>query len=109
MRGYRSFSLGPLDELGNATGGNRKVIGTAEFLFPMPGAEQDRSLRLAAFLDGGQVYASKIELGDLRYATGIALFWSSPFGPLRLSWAHPINPQSGDRKQQLQFTFGTGF
>src|SRR5918999_484227 len=109
VRGYRSFSLGPRDELGNSTGGNRKVAGTAEILFPMPGAEQDRSLRLAAFIDGGQVYAGKIDLGDLRYATGIALFWSSPMGPLRLSWAHPLNPKDVDRKQQLQFTFGTGF
>jgi outer membrane protein insertion porin family len=109
VRGYRPFSLGPLDELGNTTGGNRKLVGTAEILFPMPGAEQDRSLRLAAFVDGGQVYADKIEFGELRYATGIALFWSSPMGPLRLSWAHPLNPRDGDRKQQLQFTFGTGF
>jgi outer membrane protein insertion porin family len=109
VRGYRSFSLGPLDENNNAIGGNRKITAIAEFLFPMPGAEQDRSLRLAAFIDGGQVYANKMDLGDLRYATGIALFWSSAFGPLRLSWAHPLNPQSGDRKQQLQFTFGTGF
>jgi outer membrane protein insertion porin family len=109
VRGYRSFSLGPRDENGDATGGNRKVTATAEILFPMPGAEQDRSLRLAAFVDGGQVYANKIELGDLRYATGLALFWSSPLGPLRLSWAHPLNARSEDRKQQLQFTFGTGF
>jgi outer membrane protein insertion porin family len=109
VRGYRSFSLGPRDENGDATGGNRKVAGAAELLFPMPGAEQDRSLRLAAFIDGGQVYDNKIDLGDVRYSTGIGLFWSSPFGPLRLSWAHPLNPQSGDRKQQLQFTFGTGF
>ena len=66
-------------------------------------------MRLAAFVDGGQVYADNIEPGELRYATGIALFWSSPMGPLRLSWAHPLNPRDGDRKQQLQFTFGTGF
>jgi outer membrane protein insertion porin family len=109
IRGYRSFSLGPQDEFGNALGGNRKVVAVAEFLFPMPGAEQDKSLRLATFLDGGQVYANKIDLGDLRYAAGIALFWSSPMGPLRLSWAHPVNARDADRKQQLQFTFGTGF
>ncbi|HKX38564.1 MAG TPA: outer membrane protein assembly factor BamA, partial [Burkholderiales bacterium] len=109
VRGYRSFSLGPLDELGNATGGNRKLNGTAEVLFPMPGAEQDRSLRLAAFIDGGQVYAGKIELGELRYAAGLALFWSSPLGPLRLSFARPLNDRPGDRSQTLQFTFGTGF
>jgi len=109
VRGYRSFALGPIDELGNATGGNRKLVGTAEVLFPMPGAEQDRSLRLAAFLDGGQVYANKIELGELRYAAGLALFWSSPLGPLRLSLARPLNDKPGDRQQTLQFTFGTGF
>jgi outer membrane protein insertion porin family len=109
VRGYRSFSLGPLDELGNATGGNRKFVGTAGDPVPMPGAEQDRSLRLAAFIDGGQVYANKIELGELRYAAGLALFWSSPLGPLRLSFARPLNDKPGDRSQTLQFTFGTGF
>jgi len=109
VRGYRPFSLGPRDELGNATGGNRKLTGAAEILFPMPGAEQDRSLRLAAFVDGGQVYVNKIEPGELRFAAGIALFWSSPMGPLRLSWAYPLNAKPEDEKQQLQFTFGTGF
>jgi outer membrane protein insertion porin family len=109
VRGYRSFSLGPQDENGDAAGGNRKFVGVAEVLFPMPGAEQDRSLRLAAFLDGGQVYSNKIDFGELRYAVGIGLFWSSALGPLRLSWAHPLNARDGDRKQQLQFTFGTGF
>src|SRR6185295_15056258 len=96
-------------EVGYAAGGNRKFVGTAEILFPMPGAEQDRSLRLAAFIDGGQVYANKIELGEMRYAAGFALFWSSPLGPLRLSFARPLNDKPGDRKQSLQFTFGTGF
>jgi outer membrane protein insertion porin family len=109
VRGYRPFSLGPIDEFGNATGGDTKVVGIAEVLFPMPGAEQDRSLRLAWFVDGGQVYTDKLELGEMRFATGIGLFWSSPMGPLRLSWAHPLNAKDGDRKQQLQFTFGTGF
>src|SRR5512145_1417991 len=99
VRGYRPFSLGPLDELGNSTGGNRKLTGTAEILFPMPGAEQDRSLRLAGFVDAGQVYVDKIELSELRSATGIALFWSSPMGPLRLSWAYPLNAKDADRKQ----------
>jgi len=109
VRGFRSFSLGERDPNGNALGGNRKFAGTAEILFPMPGAEHDKSVRLAAFLDGGQVYVNRIVLGDLRYAAGIALFWSSPLGPLRLSFAHPLNAQSGDQKQGLQFTFGTGF
>jgi outer membrane protein insertion porin family len=109
VRGYRSFSLGPRDALGNATGGNRKVTASAELLFPMPGANRDPSLRLSAFVDGGQVYNDRYELSELRYSTGLALFWSSPLGPLRLSFAHPLNAESGDRIQRLQFTFGYGF
>ena len=109
VRGYRPFSLGPKDSLGNALGGNRKVIGSAALLFPMPGANRDPSLRLAAFFDAGQVYNDRVELSDLRYSVGLALFWSSPLGPLRLSFAEPLNVQGGDRLQRLQFTFGTGF
>jgi outer membrane protein insertion porin family len=109
VRGYRSFSLGPQDLNGNALGGNRKFTGSAEILFPLPGAEQDRSLRLAAFVDGGNVFAQSFELKELRYSTGLAFFWASPFGPLRLSYAKALNAKSTDHLQQLQFTFGTGF
>jgi outer membrane protein insertion porin family len=111
VRGYRAFSLGPRDINGNAVGGNTKLTGSAEFLFPMPGATAEQSLRLAAFLDAGQVYAqgAKVELGELRYSTGVALQWLSPFGPLRLSIANPLNRKDGDEAQRLQFTFGTGF
>jgi outer membrane protein insertion porin family len=111
VRGYRAFSLGPRDVTGNALGGNTKLTGAAELLFPMPGATAEQSLRLAAFLDAGQVYAAgaRVELGELRYAAGIALQWLSPFGPLRLSVAHPLNRKPGDEVQRLQFTFGTGF
>lgn len=109
VRGFRAFSLGPQDIDGNAIGGNRKATGTAEILFPMPGASRDPSLRLAAFLDAGQVYANKFELSELRYSAGFGLFWGSPIGPLRLSFGYPLNPESGDDIQRLQFTFGTGF
>ncbi len=111
VRGYNFSALGPQDNLGNVLGGNRRVVGQAEILFPVPGAAQDKSLRLAAFLDGGQVFGAdqKISLGDLRYATGLALSWNSPFGPLRLSIAQPLNATAQDRVQRLQFTFGTGF
>jgi outer membrane protein insertion porin family len=92
-------------------GGNRKVVVNAEVLFPMPGAGQDKSLRLAWFLDGGQVYGASqsLNLGELRYAAGLALAWSSPVGPLRLSYGFPLNEQPGDRIERLQFTFGTTF
>jgi outer membrane protein insertion porin family len=112
VRGYRPFSLGPQDALGNSLGGTRKMVGSAEVLFPVPGAQQDKSLRLAAFLDAGQVFGpgEKASLSELRYALGLALAWTSPFGPLKLSIAQPLNDKPGfDRVQRLQFTFGTAF
>jgi outer membrane protein insertion porin family len=112
VRGYEDFSLGPRDAQGNSLGGTRRVVGNLEFLFPMPGATQDKSLRLGAFLDAGQVYAEgqPVELSELRYSTGIALAWASPLGPLRLSYGMPINEREGfDRVQRLQFKFGTTF
>ena len=109
VRGYRPFSLGPQDIAGNAVGGNRKAAGSLEFLFPMPGAANDPSLRLAWFFDGGNVFAQSFQFNDLRYSTGLSFFWMSPFGPLKLSFAQPLNPKPEDHIQRLQFTFGTGF
>jgi outer membrane protein insertion porin family len=109
VRGFAPFSLGPRDELGNTLGGNREFIATAQVLFPLPGASHDPSVRLAWFFDGGNVFDRSYELNDLRYSTGLAFLWSSPFGPLKLSVGHPLNSKSGDHLQQLQFTFGTGF
>ena len=112
VRGYKAFSLGQQDAAGNVLGGTRKISGSAEILFPMPGAQQDKSLRLAAFIDGGQVYAAgdKVALGELRYSVGVALAWNSPFGPLKLSFGQPLNSKKGvDRVERLQFNFGTAF
>jgi outer membrane protein insertion porin family len=111
VRGYKAFSLGPTDAAGNSIGGNRSVYGTAEVLFPMPGAGNDPSLRLAAFVDGGQVFGQgeKINTSEFRYSGGIGVSWLSPFGPLRFSIAQPLNKKDGDDVQRVQFTFGTGF
>ena len=111
VRGYNSFSLGPRDAFGNVIGGNRRIVGTAEYQFPMPGAAKEQSLRLAWFVDAGQVWGQgqPINLGELRYSAGLGLSWASPFGPLRLSAGFPLNAKEGDNIQRLQFTFGTVF
>ena len=111
VRGYDSYSLGPRDSQNNILGGTRRLVGNAEFLFPMPGAGVDRSMRLSVFLDAGQVYGSdqKISLSDLRYSTGISFIWNSPMGPLRFSYGKPLNAKPGDNIQHLQFQLGQVF
>ncbi|MDH4293996.1 MAG: BamA/TamA family outer membrane protein, partial [Betaproteobacteria bacterium] len=36
-------------------------------------------------------------------------FWSSPFGPLKVSMAKAMNASVDDRTQTFQFTFGGAF
>ena len=112
VRGYRAFSIGPQDNDRNVLGGTRKVAGSAELFFPFPGVGTDRSLRLSVFLDAGQAYGAdqKFDLGDLRYSAGLGLAWNSPFGPLKISFANPLNQRKGfDRVERLQLNVGTTF
>lgn len=110
VRGFDTNSLGPRDTDDSILGGDRRITATAELLFPFPGLTKDRSLRLAAFVDTGRIYGSGfVPAGGFRYSAGIGLDWQSPFGPLRISFAQPLNAKDGDRLQRLQFTVGTTF
>jgi outer membrane protein insertion porin family len=112
VRGYDGNSLGPVDPTTDERlGGNRRIIASAEVLFPLPGMGQDKSVRLGAFFDAGQVWGvgDKLKLGDLRYSTGLSAAWNSPVGPLKFSFGFPINDQSGDKLQRVQFQMGTLF
>lgn len=117
VRGYDTASLGPRDLNADGTlsdertGGNKRLVGNAEVLFPVPGMSNDRSVRLALFVDGGQIFtkSEKLSLSDLRYSSGMAVSWVSPMGPLRFSLARPLNEKPGDRTQVFQFQMGTTF
>jgi outer membrane protein insertion porin family len=108
LRGYYAASVGPKDSDGNPTGGSKKVVGSAELLFPFPGLENDKSVRLGAFVDAG-VVDETYKFSQARASVGMSLLWVSPFGPIKISAAEPLRSQVGDKKQVLQFTFGTQF
>lgn len=110
VRGYRGNSLGSRDERGDPKGGNARIVGGTELIFPMPFVEAE-SLRMALFLDGGSVYDTrdKIDLGELRYSAGVGLIWLSPLGALTFSLAEPLNDRPGDRTQVFQFSLGSLF
>ena len=114
VRGYSSRSLGPRDPTADnlPVGGNRRVLANMELLFPMPGlAPDDRSVRLGWFVDAGMVYGhgERLDLGQLRYSTGLALNWYSPVGPLTFSYGVPLNEKPGDDTEAFQFTLGVPF
>ncbi|HEX8613509.1 MAG TPA: outer membrane protein assembly factor BamA [Telluria sp.] len=111
VRGYLSSSLGVVDRNGDAVGGAKRIIGNAELQMPFPGSGSDRSLRWFGFADAGQVYSEdqKMRLNELRYSAGLGVSWISPVGPLKLSYAKPLNAKPGDRLERFQFQMGTGF
>lgn len=121
VRGYQAGSLSVAERsrgLGDTRfnlpiGGSARLIMNAELQMPFPGTGVDRSLRWFTFFDAGQVFSpengEKINLGNLRYSTGLGLSWISPVGPLKLSLGYPMNPESYDRTQRFQFQLGTGF
>jgi outer membrane protein insertion porin family len=112
VRGYDSNSLGPRDGAGLYLGGNKSVVGSAELLFPIPGMEKEKSVRLSAFVDGGAIYGEGAQVPSsmgMRYSAGLSISWFSPAGPLKLSWAKPLNQKEQDKTQNIQFTLGTMF
>jgi outer membrane protein insertion porin family len=108
VRGYEASTLGPKDSNGDALGGSRRLVGNIELLFPVPGLSTEKSVRMGAFLDGGMVNDS-FDTNEMRYSVGLTVSWVSPIGPLKVSFAQPLNDKPGDEVQQFQFTFGTAF
>lgn len=110
VRGYTDNSLGPRDSLDRPLGGNFRLVGTAELIFPVPYIELE-SVRLSVFADGGNVYNTQesVDLGELRYSSGVSVQWVSPLGPFVFSVAAPLNKKEGDEIQIFQFNLGNVF
>ena len=53
--------------------------------------------------------AGDFDAGDLRYSLGLGVRWLSPFGPIKVSYAEPLNDESEDEVQNFQFSFGSTF
>ena len=117
VRGYKANTLGPRyyqegdlpgDPTGDPKGGAFKTVASTQFLLPAPFLDKSESVRLAAFFDIGNVFAtpSDFDANELRYSVGLAGYWISPLGPIVLSVAAPLNDKSGDETEVFQFSFG---
>ncbi|MEJ2479488.1 MAG: outer membrane protein assembly factor BamA [Acidihalobacter sp.] len=112
VAGYKDSSLGPLDPVtGQPTGGDAKLVGRASLIFPVPFLTNASSVRMSAFVDAGNVFASvkDFKANELRKSAGLAFEWLSPIGPLSFSLAKPLDKRSGDKTQVFQFNIGTYF
>jgi outer membrane protein insertion porin family len=111
VRAFEQGSLGVIDPTGAYIGGAKRVNLNAELYFPIPGTGTDKSLRIFAFGDAGNVWreGEPMTWDSMRASVGLGLSWISPVGPLKLSWGKPVRVQRNDRIQRFQFQIGTAF
>jgi outer membrane protein insertion porin family len=114
VRGYEIYSLGPQVTLFNQfgqpfaveqVGGSKELLFSQQISFPII---ESLGLRGEAFLDAGNSFrlSDSLSFNGLQYAWGVGLFWKSPFGPITVDIAKPINRRPND--QSTVFDFGAG-
>ena len=131
VRGFTESRLGPKDSFGNPYGGNMKVIGRAEILFPVP-QKWRASTRISLFFDVGNVFSQgagvdfvgrdgvtpvdyEFDYNELKQSAGLAVQWLAPLGVFRFSYGVPLNEFRGDgirypdEVESFQFTIGSAF
>jgi outer membrane protein insertion porin family len=109
VRVFEQNSLGVIDPTGAYVGGAKRFNFNTELYLPVPGMGNDKSLRVFAFTDAGNIWrdGEKMTADSLRVSAGFGLSWVSPVGPLKLSWGEPVRYQPTDRIQKFQFQIGT--
>ena len=126
VRGVKRNTLGPQDtplfpdfDDSDAFGGNVRIEGGAEILFPVPFMRDRRNMQMSVFLDAGNIFDTDCgdfqkncftpDFGELRYSTGVSGIWLSGFGPIQVSFATMLNEGSDDETEFFQFSFGQTF
>ncbi len=119
MRGFKDNTLGPRtysplsnNSKGDPFGGDRLILARSELFFPVPFLDQQsKNFRMSVFGDAGNVFGAgdPLKLSEVRYSTGVAAVWMSPFGAISVAIAQPFNEGKNDETQRFQFSLGAGF
>lgn len=115
IRGFGNAGIGPRDvATGDALGGNNYLTASGEVRFPL-GLPEDLGVSGAAFVDTATLWGVDTSGPTIRddstprASVGVGIAWSSPFGPIRLDFAHAFLKESYDETELLRFNFGTRF
>lgn len=114
VRGYQLYSLGPQVTIRNVggepisvqdVGGSKELLFSNEITFPILSG---LGIRGVIFTDAGQSFRLKdsLDITKLQAAWGFGVRWKSPFGPLAVDIAFPLNPRPAD--QGTVFEVGAG-
>ncbi len=118
LRGFAVGGIGPRDaNTTDALGGLYYYTGTSELSFPLLFIPKELGLTGKAFVDIGSLWGSAfsttqfniLDTNLMRVATGVGVQWVSPFGPIRVDYAFPLQQAPFDKTQNFRFSFGTRF
>ena len=111
LRGFQSGKIGP-KEGDEYVGGNYGTALNLNTTLPnvLSGYE---NIDLNLFLDAANLwhvdYNSSLDSNKIRSATGLAVNWFTPIGPLTFSYAIPLSEASTDKEENFRFRIGTSF
>ncbi|MDQ7003349.1 MAG: BamA/TamA family outer membrane protein, partial [Ghiorsea sp.] len=112
LRGYNYYGVSVVDpKTLDILGGTKKGTASIDLQFPLPYMEQ-AGFRGAFFIDAGTVWDAPsvvFNKGTIRGSYGFGIEWSSPVGPITLTWATAINAQPRDDVRRFEFALGRGF
>ena len=119
LRGFTVGGIGPRDaNTTDSLGGQFYYTASTELSYPLPLISKEVGLLGKAFVDIGSLwgvqpqsygYSSVLNSQLMRVSTGVGIQWISPFGPIRIDYAIPVQYESWDKQQAVRFSFGTRF
>lgn len=116
IRGFEPNGMGPIEGREHL-GGDYFAAIKFEAEFPL-GLPDEYGITGGAFYDIGSIWGidNKSEAPSLnstdfeaRHVIGLSIFWSSPFGPIRMNFSEALQSEPGDREQQFNLTVRSEF
>ncbi|WP_297773435.1 outer membrane protein assembly factor BamA [uncultured Roseovarius sp.] len=117
MRGFEPNGMGPVEGTEHL-GGDYFAALKLEAEFPL-GLPDEYGITGGAFYDIGSIWGvgnKSAATGALnstgfepRHVIGFSVFWSSPFGPIRMNFSNALKSEPGDLEQQFDLTVRTEF
>ena len=118
-KGVRGFAPGSLSPFYKSkgdkvrVGGDQILVNSIEASIPLDMITSH--MRLTGFFDYGMIKNSIYDSKDIqkgwidRYSLGAQIEWRSPFGPINLVFAYPLNDKKNDDTSVFEFTMGSKF
>ncbi|SIQ66347.1 autotransporter secretion outer membrane protein TamA [Rhizobium sp. RU35A] len=105
VRGYAYQEISPYNDANEATGGRSYTVASLEARFKV-----NEKIGIVPFFDIGTVSTEIVpDFSDIRMGAGLGLRYATPFGPLRLDVALPLNRFDGGSRYGIYAGIGQAF